>query len=548
MTTPHFADLFVAIGGAFGDDPALAHGERKFTWTEFVEQAQRFATYLASVGVGPGDRVGLLLYNSPEYLIAQFGAFLRRAVPVNMNYRYLDDELAYLCNDSGAMVVVSNASLMDRLQRIRLRVPTVRSVVSVDDSTPLAPSLAPGPWIVTWTECQRAHDIAAILPGSADDVYMLYTGGTTGMPKGVMFAMGDFVQRMFTGYLYRGWEVPAADNVMVRIAFHRAAGDRRTSIPACPLMHGTGMWLGAFYTHLMGGCVITLPGRSFRPDELWATAEREGADSVTIVGDAFARPMLNALDAASAAGRPYDLSALRIIQSSGVMWSAEVQSGLLRHLDVRLVDSMGSTEGGMAKRIVTRGTSMETARFEALPGTKLIAEDGTVVPRGAGTPGRVAASAVVPLGYFNDPVKSAATFVMIDGVRHAMAGDWAVWADEHSFTLLGRGSNCINTAGEKVYPEEVEEALKRHPLVMDCLVVGLPDARFGEIVTAAVSLVPSEDTRTDSQRADEVLVDVKSWLASFKLPRKIRVVPHVERAANGKADYVWARETLSQEW
>ena len=252
MTTPHFADLFVAIGGAFGDDPALMHGERKFTWTEFVEQAQRFATYLASLGVGPGDTVGLLLYNSPEYLIAQFGAFLRRAVPVNINFRYLDDELAYLCNDSGAKVVVSHASLTDRLQRIRPRVPTVRSVVSVQDSTPPGLPLTPGPWITTWTECQRAYDLAAILPGSEDDVYMLYTGGTTGMPKGVMFAMGDFVQRMFTGYLYRGWEVPTADNVMARIAFHRAAGDRRTSIPACPLMHGTGMWLGAFYAHLVG--------------------------------------------------------------------------------------------------------------------------------------------------------------------------------------------------------------------------------------------------------------------------------------------------------
>lgn len=546
MTARHFADLFVAIGGAFGDDLALVHGERNVTWTEFVEQAQRFATYLASVGVDPGDRVGLLLYNSPEYLIAQFGTFLRRAVPVNINYRYLDDELAYLCNDSGAKVVVSHASLTDRLERILPRLPTVRSVVSVDDSTPSGLPVSSGARITTWTDCQRAYDPSCTLAGSEDDVYMLYTGGTTGMPKGVMFAMGDFVQRMFTGYLYRGWQVPTADNVIARIAFHREVGDRRFSIPACPLMHGTGMWLGAFYTHLMGGCVVTLPSRSFRPDELWATAARQRVDSVTIVGDAFARPMLDALDAASADGRPYDLSELRIIQSSGVMWSAEVQAGLLRHLDVRLVDSMGSTEGAMAKRIITRGMPMETARFEALPGTKLIAEDGTVVPRGSTTPGRVAASAVVPLGYFNDPVKSAATFVMIDGVRHAMAGDWAVWTDEHSFALLGRGSNCINTAGEKVYPEEVEEALKRHPIVTDCLVVGLPDDRFGEIVSAVVSLVPAEDTHTDSQRADEVLADVKSWLSSFKLPRKIRVVTHVQRAANGKADYGWAKETLSQ--
>ena len=541
----HFADLFTNIADSFGDDLALVHGESRLTWAEFSERAVRFASYLKAVGVGPGDKVGFLLYNSPEYLIAQFGVFLRRAIPVNINYRYIDAELVYLCNDSGAKVVISHASLAARMNGIRHLVPTVRSVVVVADDERPVPHVEAAQ-DATWTDSLRTYDHNSSISGSEDDVYMLYTGGTTGMPKGVMFRMGDFVHRMFTGYVYRGWNPPTADTLLSTIAAHRAAGDRRISIPACPLMHGTGMWLGAFYAHLMGGAVVTLPGRSFRATELWATAQREDADAITIVGDAFARPMLDELNAAAEAGRPYALGALRIMQSSGVMWSAEVQAGLLHHLDIRLVDSMGSTEGGMAKRVVTRGTPIETARFEALPGTKLIAADGTVVRRGEKTPGRVAASAVVPLGYFNDPVKSSATFVEIDGVRHAMAGDWAVWADETSFVLLGRGSNCINTAGEKVFPEEVEEAMKRLPAVADCLVVGLPDARLGQTVAAVVSLRPSDGTFTDNQRADELVSNLRTVLAGYKVPRLLHLVPEVQRAANGKADYLWATSELTE--
>ena len=532
----HFANTFTEIAGRFGGDPALAHAGATWTWSAFHDEAARFASFLASAGVGPGDRVGLLLHNSPTYLIAQYGAFLRRAVPVNVNYRYLDDELAYLANDSAMTVLVTEAGLADRVRMIRSRVPSLRQVVVAGGADDVDDPLRE----TTWADSLRTYDTAAALRGSDDDVYMLYTGGTTGMPKGVMFRMGDFVRRMFTGYTYRGWDLPTPETLIEHITAHRNAGDRRVSIPACPLMHGTGMWLGAFYAHLMGGCVVTLASRSFDADELWRTASAVGADAVTIVGDAFARPMLDALDRAVEEERPYDLSPMRIIQSSGVMWSAEIQTGLLRHLDVRLVDSMGSTEGAMARRIVTRGTPIETARFEPLAGTKLIGEDGSVVPLGSSEPGRIAACAVVPLGYFNDPAKSAATFVEIDGVRHTMAGDWAVWAEGGTLVLLGRGSHCINTAGEKVFPEEVEEAMKRHPAVADCLVVGLPDERFGERVAAVISLHEG----AGAVDPDAVVTDVKQWLANYKVPRTSVIVGEVRRAANGKADYAWARETL----
>ncbi len=532
----HFANIFTEIAGRYGGDLALQHVGATWTWSAFHDEAARFATFLASVGVGPGDRVGLLLHNSPTYLIAQYGAFLRRAVPVNVNYRYLDDELAYLANDSAMTVLVTESGLSERVRTIRPRVPSLRQVVIAGAENNAVDQLVE----TTWTDSLRAYDPEETLRGSDDDMYMLYTGGTTGMPKGVMFRIGDFVRRSLTGYLYRGWDVPTAETLLEHITAHRDAGDRRVSIPACPLMHGTGMWLGAFYAHLMGGCVVTLASRSFDADELWRTASEVRADAVTIVGDAFARPMLDALDRAVDEGRGYDLSALRIIQSSGVMWSAEVQTGLLRHLDVRLVDSMGSTEGAMARRIVTRGTPIETARFEPLAGTKLIGEDGSVIPPGSSERGRIAACAVVPLGYFNDPAKSAATFVEIDGVRHTMAGDWAVWAEDRTLVLLGRGSHCINTAGEKVFPEEVEEAMKRHPAVADCLVVGLPDERFGERVAAVLSL--HEGAAVGDP--DVVLDEVKRWLASYKLPRTSVIVSEVRRAANGKADYAWARQTL----
>ncbi len=534
----HFANIFSKIAESFGSDPALQHGSTSWTWSAFHDEAARFATYLASVGVGPGDRVGILLHNAPTYLIAQYGAFLRRAVPVNVNYRYQNDELAYLANDSAMKVLVSEIDLAERVRAIRPRVPSLRHVVIVGGVE--GPPEVDQHGETTWTDSLRAYEPSSQVHGSDDDMYMLYTGGTTGMPKGVMFRMGDFVRRMFTGFAYRGWDLPTADTLLHHIAAHRDAGDRRVSIPACPLMHGTGMWLGAFYAHLMGGCVVTLTARSFDADELWRTTAAVGADAVTIVGDAFARPMLDALDRAEADGRPYDLSTLRIIQSSGVMWSAEIQTGLLRHADVRLVDSMGSTEGGMARRIVTRGTPIETARFEPLVGTKLIGEDGSIIAPGSGERGRIAASAVVPIGYFNDPEKSAATFVEIEGVRHTMAGDWAVWAENGTLVLLGRGSHCINTAGEKVFPEEVEEAIKRHPAVADCLVVGLPDDRFGERVAAVLSL--RDDT--DPVDTDTILNDVKGWLSAYKVPRTSVSVTEVRRAANGKADYAWARHIL----
>jgi len=502
------------------------------------------ASWMCEVGLRPGASVALYLWNGPEYLIAQHAAFKVGAVPVNVNYRYLATELAHLLRDCGAEIVVHHASLADRTAAVMPQLSHVQAWVEVDDTGSSGSALR-------WDEVLAAHrgrtpPAARVAARSEDDRYVLYTGGTTGLPKGVEFRMGDFTRRMLTGFSYRGWTVPTTPTeVLAETASHRAAGDRRVSLTACPLMHGTGMWLGAMYSHCMGGSVATLRSRRFDAAELWRTAARHGADAITIVGDAFAQPMLDELDRADAAGTPYDTSTVRIIQSSGVMFSAEVQRGLLRHMDVRIVDSMGSTEGAMARRIATRATPIETARFEPLPGTVVVDDELRVIPPGSGVAGRVAGSRYVPLGYRGDPAKTAATFVEIDGVRHTMAGDWVLQHADGSLTLLGRGSGCINTGGEKVFPEEVEEALKRHRAVRDALVVGVPDDRFGAAVAAVVSLASSGPAHgtTDAQ----ALIDhVRGELAHYKAPRRIVIVDEVRRAPNGKADYAWATDVATQ--
>jgi 3-oxocholest-4-en-26-oate---CoA ligase len=534
----HFADLFESMADAFGPNDALVHGLAGFvdrlTWAQYDDAASRFASFLDSNGVGRDAKVGLFLHNSPHYLIAQFGAFKQRALPVNINYRYLANEIAYIVDNADIDVVVFSGSLADRVEAARPLCKRVRAWVQVDDRGQRTALL---PAALRWNEVLYAYQPAERITRSEDDRYMLYTGGTTGMPKGVVFRMGDFVARTFTGYFYRGWKVPTgATDVVTQAMLHADAGDGRVSVVGCPLMHGTGMWLGAFYAHLMGGTTVTLSSRGFDPDELWAIAAAERADAVTIVGDSFAVPMLRALDRAVADGRPYELSSMRIIQSSGVMLSAETQRGLLNHLDVRIVDSMGSTEGGMARRIATRSTPIETATFELIPGTKLITDDGRVVEPGSGDVGRIAASAVVPLEYYKDPEKSAATFVEINGVRHAMAGDYATIDAEYRLVLLGRGSNCINTAGEKVFPEEVEEALKRHPLVRDALVVGADDVGgFGQRVCAVVA--------ADASKVSEAMLRdyMRAEIAGYKVPKVVLVVDQVQRSAAGKADYPWAQ-------
>ena len=530
----HFATVWETIADLIPERRALVCGAAERTWRDYDERAARIAGLLQQHGLGVGAKVGLYLHNSNEYLEAQYGVFKLRGCPINVNYRYRAQELVYLLDNSDAEAVFFQGCYAARIWEIRRELPKVRLFVQVDDGTE---ALLDG--AVDLERSIRATPPMPRIERDGADVYMLYTGGTTGMPKGVMYPHHDFISVMMGSVAAQGIKVPerAADIPPV-IAAMAAADSFTVSLAACPLMHGTGMWLGSMVPLLTGGTVVTISKLGLDPHLIWSEVERHRCTSVTIVGDAFARPMLDALDNAAERGRPYDISSVESIVSSGVMWSAEVKQGLLRHGDMRLVDAMGSTEGGMGSSVATRAQGTRTARFEVSPGVKVIGEDGREVAPGSGVMGKLATSGgLVPIGYYKDPEKSAATFKDIDGVRHSFPGDYATVEADGTITLLGRGSNCINTAGEKVYPEEVEEAVKRHPSIYDCLVVGVADERFGQRVVAVAS------TKGQAPPAERSLIDfTREHLAGYKLPKQVLFVSEVRRAPNGKADYNWARQ------
>jgi fatty-acyl-CoA synthase len=534
------------------DAPAVVEGERRRSWSQWDDRAARFAGLLHESGIGPGARVAQYLYNSAEYLESYFGLLKARAVPVNVNYRYVDDELAYLLGSSGAEVLVYHRSLADTVARARPKSPSVRLFVEVDDGGPggggegvpggVAGSPDAVPGALDYEQALAAATPAPRIERSGDDITTLYTGGTTGMPKGVVSRIGPHVESIVAAVaplLHLGPSV-ALDDVPAIAARTFAAGGQIVSVPACPLMHGTGMGIGVIPPMAFGGCVVLLGGRRFDAHELWSTVARDQVTWVVIVGDPFARPMLRALREAAQSGHPYDTSSLRIIASSGAMLSSEVRAGLFEFLpQVFVLDYISSSEGMMGVAVSHAANVVPTGRFTPAEGVKVFSEDDREVRPGSGERGLVALSVGVPVGYFEDADKSAATFRAVDGVRYSFPGDWATVETDGLITLLGRGSQCINTGGEKVFPQEVEEAVKVHPAVEDCLVFGLPDERFGERVTAVVSLVPDAGATVA-----EILADTGHRLSHFKLPKTMTVVPVVPRAANGKADYPAARSLI----
>ncbi len=530
----HFATLWEALADTIGDREALVCGDARLSWSQYENRAARLGSALAEAGLAADSKVGLYLYNSTEYCETQFAAFKQRAVPVNVNYRYLDDELHYLLENSDAEALVFHSSLGERVAQVMDRLPDVKLWVSVDDGGETIPGA------VRYEDLIAGHDPAKRMQRSEDDVYMLYTGGTTGMPKGVMYNMGGLMQGFIQlGFPILGLGLPKVDEIPSLAAKLWEEQRAFIALPGCPMMHGTGMWLGVLIPHITGGSVVSLTGRSFDAHELWQTVQRERTNQIVIVGDAFAKPMLTALKEARDRNEPYDVSALKLVISSGVIFSSEVKQELLEWGEFVLIDAMGSTEGSMATQVTTRGNVGETAKFTKPPTTKVFAEEGREVEPGSGEAGMIAAGGTVPIGYYKDEAKSEATFKTIDGVRYSFPGDWALVEADGSLTLLGRGSNCINTAGEKVYPEEVEEAVKQHADVVDCLVVGVDDEKFGQRVTAVASLRAGCDAEPEALRQF-----TRTKLAAYKVPKQIVLADQVRRAPNGKADYKWARQTV----
>ena len=531
----HFATVWEAIADAIPDLPATTHGSITRSWAEYDDRSARVAGALTAAGLGPDSKVALFMYNSNEFMESQFGVFKMRGVPINVNYRYLDDELWYLLDNSDSEAIIFHSSLGDRVARVAERLPKLKLLIEVDDG-----GAGQVPNALAYDEVLATTEPMERITRSEDDLYMLYTGGTTGMPKGVMYDMGGMTRGfVMLGLPMLGLAAPNdADEIGEMIASASANGSTLVSIPAAPLMHGTGCWLGWFIPHLAGGHVVTLENRSLDAHELLTTVEQHKVTSLTIVGDSFAKPIIRALDEGKPGGGSYDTSSIGMFISSGVMWTSEVKQEILERIEQAvLVDAIGSSEGSMGTQITMKGVPTETATFSKMPETKVFTDDDREVEPGSDDVGMVAAGGNVPIGYYKDEAKSAKTFRVIDGVRYSFPGDFAKVAADGSLILLGRGSQVINTGGEKVFPEEVEEAVKRVDGVRDCLVVGIENEKFGQAVTAVVSL--EDGASIDSAG---IIASVKTDLAGYKAPKSVIFVDQVPRAPNGKADYRAAKD------
>ncbi|MBA3811112.1 MAG: AMP-binding protein [Caulobacteraceae bacterium] len=524
----NYADLWERVAEAVPTRPALIQAERVVSWADFDRRADGLARFLLRAGLTRQSKVAAYLYNAPEYLETYFAAFKAGLAPVNTNYRYVEGELIYLFDNADAEAVVFHASFTPMVERIRSRLPKVRAWIAVAEPGWPIPDFA--------TAYEAAADRCVgrtIAPWgrSGDDLLILYTGGTTGMPKGVMWRQEDLF-----------FVLGAGGNVLLGVppfgtpddAGRRAASSEPTvALAAAPLMHGTAQ-LSSMAALTAGGTIACLPGARFDAEEFWSEAARLKAASAAIVGMAFAAPMLEALEAHP--GR-WDLASLRRLGSSGTVWSMENKQGLLKHLPgCAIFDGLGSSEAiGLGASNSVPGATAETAKFMAGPDAAVFTEDGRRVARGSGERGQVAVSGFLPVGYYKDPEKTARTFRQYEGRRWSVPGDFATVEADGTLKLLGRGSQVINTGGEKVFPEEVEEAIKRYPGVRDAAVIGAPDPRFGERVCAVVEMA-DEGAPTLAALSDHV----RLHLAAYKAPRALVIAP-ITRAANGKLDYMAVR-------
>ena len=528
----NYGDILEGVDGVVPEErSAFVHGERVISWGEFTRRSNNLTRSLLAGGAEIGDKIAFYLRNCPEYGEGIAAAFKARLTHVNVNYRYVDHELIYLLDNSDATVVIYGAEFAAHVREIRAELPGVQQWIEVEDGYPGNDD------VLRYDELVATGDGAPLgIDRSPDDMLFLYTGGTTGMPKGVMWRHEDLWCVTGAGGNPR-LNIPPSPDLDTYL---ERLGDEQppVNLPLPPIMHGTGL-LSAIGAMTHGGTCVTLTGRSFDAEEALAAIDRHRATAITIVGDAFARPMVETLDANP--GR-YDISSLGNINSSGVMWTRDIKAGLLRHNEnLILADAFSSSEAiGLGASIMTKDEVIEVAKFTLGPSCKVFDENMKEV--GVGESGMVGVTGFLPVGYYKDEEKTAKTFPVIDGVRYSIPGDWVRVETDGSLTLLGRGSNCINTGGEKVYPEEVEEALKDHESISDALVVGLPDEKWGQSVNAVVSLHAGYEL-------DEIALRdfTRKVLAGYKLPKRILAKDDLERAPNGKANYKLIRDYAARE-
>jgi fatty-acyl-CoA synthase len=524
----NFGDILDAVALAVPpEEPAFIHGERVITWGEATKATNSMARALIARGAKSGDKIAIYMRNRPEYLLALAAGWKARLTHVNVNYRYTPEEVWYIFDNADAQTVVYSSEFRDAVAQIRSRLPNVKTWVEVSPDGEVAPF------------AERFEDLAKEGNGgpldierSGDDQFFIYTGGTTGMPKGVMWAHNDLREITLGQARRMGMPVP---ETLAELTEHTRKQPRTRILPAPPLMHGTGL-LTAMGTMMSGGCVILLESPNFDAEELLRAIDRHKPQTLVLVGDSFGKPILNALNAEPG---KYDVSSVAMMISSGVMWSLEVKNGLLEHMPKAILnDGFSSSEAlGLGASVMAKGGSVQTAKFMIGERCKVFDENDNLVEAGSGVPGMVAVGPPNPVGYYKDEEKTARTFRVIDGVRYSIPGDWCLVEADGTLTLLGRGNACINTAGEKVFPEEVEEALKTHPSIEDALVVGLPDEKWGQAVTGVIHL--SEGAALDEEA---LRAHVRRSLAGYKTPKRIIATDQPIRAANGKADYPTARK------
>jgi len=531
MTTFNLADMFEAAVDAYGDREYLvAAGERR-TYAQMEARANRLAHYLAAHGVGPGDHVGIYAQNSVEWVETAWAVFKLRAAWININYRYVEEELRYLFSNADLVALVHQAEYSPHVTALLPDLPGLRLVIGIDDDSGVPLGEGTVPYEEALAAGSPDRDFA---PRSGDDHYILYTGGTTGMPKGVVWRHEDVFYAL-------GGGVDPTTNTRVQAPeemVEKGRGGQLTLLPIAPLMHGATQWciMGQSF---VGNRTILMP--KFDPHEVWGLVESEKANSLMITGDAMGKPLIEALDEP---GASYDLSSLLAVTSSAALFSAPVKDEFFRHLpDLVIVDAIGSSESGNnGMATVTKGeTAMKSGPTVSVLGdTVVFDEDLHPVAPGSGTIGKIARTGNIPVGYYNDPVKTAEVFIHVDGVRYVMPGDFATIEEDGSITLLGRGSVSINSGGEKIFPEEVESAVRSHPDVLDAIVVGAPDERWGQRVAAIIQprgdLVPT---------LDEVQAHCRDHIAGYKVPRELHVVEQIERSPSGKPDYRWAAAVVT---
>ncbi|MFI0966372.1 acyl-CoA synthetase [Streptomyces sp. NPDC021080] len=565
----NLADLFESVVDVVPDREALVYidhpgtgAERRLTYAQLDAAANRVAHHLIDSGIRPGEHLGLHLYNGVEYLQTVLACLKARIVPVNVNYRYVEEELAYLYQDADLVALVFDAEFTGRVTAARPRAPRLRHLVRVGAALPAADAVGTGsatdtvgsgsagsaadvtsaggsqgalgtPDVVEFGDAEAAGSpLRGFPPRSADDQFIIYTGGTTGMPKGVMWRQEDLFFAGLGGGAPTGDPVTKPQELAERVA---AGGAGITFFPTPPLMHGTST-LTAFIAFNFGQRVVL--HRKFAPEEVLRTIEKEKVTSVSLVGDAMLRPLIDALNGPL---KGTDCSALFSVSSSGAIMSDTVREQFQALVpNVMLLNNFGSSESGFNGTATADSGPERGFRIRVNARTQVV-DPVTYEPVAVGEPGRVAQRGHVPLGYYNDPKKTAETFFRKGDERWVLLGDMATIDEEGVVVVLGRGSQCINTGGEKVYPEEVEQALKSHPDVYDALVTGVPDPKWGNHVAAVVQL------RAGAPRPslDDIQTHCRARLAGYKIPRRLVVTDSIQRSPSGKADYRWAREVAA---